>query len=74
MISLIIHYSEVILETKGSVRERHKRALVTLQNYKRAPLILSYPNVLGIFTLILVKQIFQKFKSLRAVSESWMQY
>ena len=74
MINLIMHYSDVILEIKGSVRERHKRALVTLKNYKRAPLILSYSNVLSIFTLILVKQIFQKFKSLRAVPESWMQY
>ena len=62
----------VILEIKGNIHPRYKRALFTI-NYKGTSDLTS-PYVHCIFSLILIKQIFEKSKSLRIASKSQTQF
>ena len=67
-------YSEVILETEGSIQKTQKRALFHYKTVKKGTPNLTSSYVHGLFTVVLMKQIFEKNKSLRAASESWTQF
>ena len=62
-------YSGVILETEGSVQKIQKRALFHYKIFKKGTPNLISPYVHGLFTVALMKQIFEKNKSLRAASD-----
>ena len=64
----------VILETEGSVQKIQKRALFHYKKVKKGTLILTFPYVHTFFTIVLIKQIFEKNKSSRAASISQTQF
>ena len=65
-----IQYTKVILEIEGSIWQRYKRALFPYEKLQKGTSDLSNPYVQSAFTLFLIKQIFQRKISLRAVSKS----
>ena len=67
-------FTGVILETEGSVRNIQKRALFHYKTVKKGTPNLTSPFVRGHFTIVLMKQIFEKNKSLKAASGSWTQF
>ena len=64
----------IILETEGSIPKIQKRALFHYKKVKKGTLTLTSLYVHGIFTTVLIKQIFNKNKSLRAASGSQNQF
>ena len=66
--------SGVILETEGSVRKIQKRALFHYKTVKTGTPNLTSLYVHGLFTIALIKQIFEKNKSLRAASWNRTQF
>ena len=64
----------VILETEGSVRKIQKRALFHYKTVKKGTPNLTSPFVHGLFTIVLMKQIFEKNKSFRAASGNQTQF
>ena len=63
-----------ILETEGSVQKILKRALFHYKKDKKDTPNLTSHYVHSLFTIVLIKQIFQKNKSSRAASGSWTQF
>ena len=66
--------SGVILETEGSVRKIQKKALFPCKKVKKGTLNLTSPYVDSLCTIVLIKQIFEKNKSLWAASRSQTQF
>ena len=66
--------SGVILETEGSVRKIQKRALFQYKKVKKGTPNLTSPYIHSVFTIVLIKQIFEKNMSFRAASGSWTQF
>ena len=66
---LVLIYTGVILKTTGSTQKTQKRALFHYKTDKKGTL--NLPFVYSFFTIILIKQIFEKNKSLRAASGGW---
>ena len=64
----------IILETEGSVQKILKRALFHYKKVKKGTPNLTSPYVYSLFTIVLIKQIFEKNKSLRAASGSRTQF
>ena len=64
----------VILETEGSVQKIQKRACIHYKQVTKGTCNLNSPYVHSLFTIVLVKHIFEKNKSLRAVSGSQTQF
>ena len=67
-------YSWVILEIGGTVRQVYKRALFPYKNLEENMSDSSNTHVHSIFKLLLIKQTFEKNKSLRAPSKSRTQF
>ena len=67
-------YSGVILETEGRVQKIQKRALFHYKIVEKGTPNLISPYVHGLFTVALMKQIFEKNKPLRAASRSQTQF
>ena len=55
-----IQYTKVILEIEGSIWQRYKRALFPYEKLQKGTSDLSNPYVQSVFTLFLIKQIFQR--------------
>ena len=79
---LISHYitwsckkkkSGVILETEGSAWKIQKGDF-HYKKVKKGTNNLTSPYIHSIFTTVLIKQLFEKNKSLKAVSGSWTQF
>ena len=66
--------SGVILETEGSIQKMQKGHFFTSKKLKIGTPNLTSPYVHSIFTVVLIKQIFEKNKSLRAASGSRTQF
>ena len=66
--------TEIILETEGSIRKIQQRALFQYKTVKKGTPNLTFPYDHSLFTIVLVKQIFEKNKSWRAVSRSQTQF
>ena len=67
--------SGIILETESSIRKIQKRALLFhYKKVKKDTPNLTSPYVHSFFTIVLIKQIFEKNKSLRAASGSRTQF
>ena len=66
-------YSGVILETEGSVWKIQKRDFFTAKKVKGTP-NLTFPYVHSLFAIVLIKQTFEKNKSLRAAPGSRTQF
>ena len=66
--------SGVILETEGSIWKIQRRTLFHYKTVKKGTLNLTSPYVYGLFIIALTKQIFEKTKSLRAVSGNRIQF
>ena len=66
--------SGIVLETEGSIRKIQKRALFHYSKVKNDTPNLTSPYVHSFFTIVLIKQIFEKNKSLRAASGSQTQF
>ena len=64
----------IILETEGSVQKILKRALVYYKKVEKGTPNLTSPYVHSLFTIVLIKQIFEKNKSSRAASGSRTQF
>ena len=64
----------VVLETEGSVRKMQKRTLFHCKKVKKGTPNMTSPHVHNLFTIYLIKQIFEKNKSSRAASESRTQF
>ena len=64
----------LILEIEGSVRQRQKRALFSYKKPEKGTSNLNDPYVHSTFTMLLIKQIFEKYKSLVAASENRTQF
>ena len=71
---LKVTFSGVILEYEGSICQRHKRALFPYKKLQKGNSNLSNPYVRSIFTLLLIKQIFEKNKSMRPAFKRWTQF
>ena len=63
-------YAGVIVETEGNVRKMQKRALFHHKKIKKDTPNLTSPYVHSLFTIFLIKQVFEKNKSPRAASGS----
>ena len=66
--------SGVILETEGSVQKIQKKALFHYKKVKKSIPNLTSPYVHSLFTIVLIKQIFEKSRSSRAAPGSWTQF
>ena len=64
----------VIVETGGSVRKMQKRTLFHYRKVKKGTPNLTFPYVHSLFTIFLIKQIFEKNKSSRAASGGRTQF
>ena len=64
----------VILETEGNIQKIQKKALYHYKTVKKSTPNLTSPYVYGFFTIVLIKQIFEKIKQLRAGSGNWTQF
>ena len=64
----------IILETEGSVWKIQKRALFPYKKIQKSTPNLTSPYVHSLFTIVSIKQIFEKNKPLRAVSGSQTQF
>ena len=64
----------VILETEGSVWKIQKRALFHYKKIKKGTPNLTSPYDHSLFTIVLIKQIFEKNRSSRAASGSRTQF
>ena len=64
----------IILETEGSVQKILKRALFHYKKVKKGTSDLTSRYAYSLFTIVLIKQIFEKNKSLRAASGSRTQF
>ena len=71
---ILLGRSEIILETEGSVRKIQKRALLHYKKVKKGTPDLASPYLRSLFTIVLIKQIFEKNKSTRAASGSRTQF
>ena len=60
----------VISETEGSIQKIQKKALFHNKKVKKGTLILTSPYIHSLFTIALIKQIFEKNKSSRAASRN----
>ena len=58
----MVFISGVILETVGSVRKIQKKGTFSLQKVKKGTANLTSPYVHGLFTVVLIKQVFEKNK------------
>ena len=58
----------------GKRLEDTKKDTFSLQKVKKGTPHLTYPYVHGLYTIVLIKQIFKKYKSWRAVSGSRTQF
>ena len=67
-------HAGVILETEGSVQKIQKRALFHYKKIKKGTPNLKSPYDHSLFTIVLIKQIFEKNRSSRATSESQTQF
>ena len=63
----------VILETEGNVQKIQKRTLFHYKKVKKSTPNLSSPDVYILFTIVLIKQVFEKIKSLRIACGSQTQ-
>ena len=59
MISIRYELTGVILETEGSVRKIQKKGTFSLQKVKKGTPDLTSPYVHDLFTVVLIKQIFE---------------
>ena len=60
---------------EGSIWKIYKRVLFLIKNYKRTPLILATPlSIAYLATLLVIKHIFDKNKSLKAASWNQMHF
>ena len=66
--------SGIILETEGTVQKIQQRALLHYEKVKKATPNLTPAYVNSLLTIVLIKQIFEKNKSLRAASGSRTQF
>ena len=64
----------VILETEGRVQKVQKKAFFHYKKVKKGTLILTSPYVHSLFTIVLIKNFFEKNKSSRAASGSRTQF
>ena len=64
----------VVLETEGSTWKIQKRALFHYKEVKKGTPKLTFPYVHSLFTIVLIKQIFEKNKSSSAASGSQTQF
>ena len=70
----IDRHTGVISEIDGSVRKIQKRALFQYKTVKKGIPNLTSPYVYGLFTIVLINQIFGKIKSSRAASRNQTQF
>ena len=64
----------VISETEGSIQKIQKGAILHYRKVKKGTPNLTSPYVHSLFTIILIKQIFEKNNSSRAASGSRTQF
>ena len=70
----VMLYPRVISEIESSIQQRYKRALSPKKDLQKVTSDLSNLYGHSIFKLLLIKQIFEKNKSSRAVSKSQTQF
>ena len=70
----LLYSQGVILETEGSIQKLQKRTLFCHRKVKKGTPNLTSPYVHNLFTIFLIKQVFEKNKSLRAASGSQTQF
>ena len=68
------HVTGIILETEGTVQKIQKRALFHQKKVKKGTPNLTSPCDHSFFALVLIKQIFEKNRSSRAVPEIQTQF
>ena len=59
----------VIVGTEGSIRKMQKRAVCQYKKVKKGTPYLTSPYVLSLFTIFLIKQIFEKISHQRQCPE-----
>ena len=74
MLSIMLSLFGVVSETEGCIWKIQKGHFFTMKQLKRAPLNLTSSYIHGLFTIVLIKQIFEKNKLLRAASRNWTQF